>query len=90
MRTTVADISLIYGRSSCYRLFNISFGLAFFIGSAIAGYMYDYSISVLMIALAAIELSSIPFFILNEENEIYSIKSKIIGVAAHNLLYKNP
>lgn len=64
MKAVVADITPITKRSSGYGAFNFSFGIAFFLGSTIAGYLYDYSISVLIITLVVIELLAIPVFCL--------------------------
>jgi predicted MFS family arabinose efflux permease len=64
MKAAVADMTPMDRRSSGYGVFNLSFGLAFFIGSAVAGYLYDYSIPVLVIALVATEISAIPVFYL--------------------------
>jgi len=57
-------------RSSGYGIFNLSFGLAFFVGSTVAGYLYDYSISALIITLAFIEFMAIPvFYLMRKTNE---------------------
>lgn len=64
MKAVVADLTPISRRSSGYGLFNFSFGLAFFIGNATAGYLYDYSISLLIIVLAIVEILAIPIFYL--------------------------
>ncbi|MCX7913108.1 MAG: MFS transporter [Thermodesulfovibrionales bacterium] len=69
MKAVVADMTPMSRRSSGYGLFNLSFGLAFFIGNAIAGYLYDYSVAVLMIILALIEISSIPVFFIMKKAE---------------------
>ncbi len=62
MKATVADITHISKRSTSYGILHISFGLAFFTGSFVAGLLYDYSISILIISLILIELSAIPVF----------------------------
>ena len=64
MKAVVADITSVNRRSSGYGLFNFSFGLAFFIGNIIAGYLYDYSVSILIIVLAGIESLAIPVLFL--------------------------
>lgn len=62
MKAAVADMTPINKRSSGYGVFNLSFGLAFFISSVLAGYLYDYSITILIIFLTTIELIAIPVF----------------------------
>lgn len=64
MKAVVADMTPMNRRSSGYGIFNLSFGLAFFVGSALAAYLYDYSISFLIIILAVIEILAIPVFYL--------------------------
>lgn len=62
LKAAVADMTPPKKRSSAYGIFSVSFGLAFFIGSALAGLLYDYSIGVLVAFLATIELLAIPIF----------------------------
>ncbi len=64
MKAVVADITPIDKRSSGYGIFNLSFGLAVFIGSTLAGFLYDHSITTLIITLAAVEIAAIPIFYL--------------------------
>jgi len=70
MKAAVADMTPMNRRSSGYGIFNLSFGLAFFVGSTVAGYLYDYSISALIITLAFIEFMAIPvFYLMRKTNE---------------------
>jgi len=62
MKAAVADMTPVRKRSTGYGIFNISFGVAFFIGSSLAGLLYDYSIPLLIMSLVAIELASVPVF----------------------------
>lgn len=64
MKAAVADMTPMAKRSSGYGVFNLSFGLAFLVGNAIAGYLYDYSIPLLILILATIEISAIPVYYL--------------------------
>ena len=64
MKAAVADIVPIQKRSSGYGIFNVLFGLAFFTGNTVAGYLYDYSIPILITVLAIIEFAAIPVFYL--------------------------
>lgn len=59
MKAVVADITPINKRSSGFGIFNLAFGLAFLLGSTLIGYLYDYSINVLIIVLAIIEILAI-------------------------------
>lgn len=70
MKAAVADMTPMNRRASGYGIFNLSFGLAFFVGSTIAGYLYDYSISALIIALVVIEVLAIPvYYLMKKTNE---------------------
>lgn len=62
LKAVIADITPIERRSRAYGIFNFSLGIAFFVGSTIAGKLYDFSLPVLIVTLAIIELSSLPFF----------------------------
>jgi len=62
LKAAVADMTPIKKRSTAYGIFNVSFGLAFFIGSTLAGFLYDYSITILAFSFALIELMAIPVF----------------------------
>ena len=62
LKAAVADMTPIRTRSTSYGLFHISFGLAFFMGSSLAGFLYDYSIVILIGTLAVIEVAAIPVF----------------------------
>lgn len=60
LKAAVADMTPITKRSTAYGIFNVFFGLAFFVGSYLAGLLYDYSITILVASLAVIELMAIP------------------------------
>ena len=69
MKAAVADMTPLAKRSTAYGIFNLSLGLAFFVGGTLAGFLYDYSIPILIIFLTAVELMAIPVF--------YMMKKKI-------------
>jgi len=62
LKAAVADMTPIKKRSTAYGIFNVFFGLAFFVGSFLAGLLYDYSITILAVLFALIEFSAIPVF----------------------------
>ena len=68
MKATIADITPITKRGTGYGIFNIIYGLALFVGSTLAGYLYEISILLMITVLIFIEIASIPlFFILKKE-----------------------
>ena len=50
-------------RASAYGLFTAGYGVAWFAGSALIGFLYDRSLAVTVGACIALELAAIPFFV---------------------------
>ena len=51
-------------RGSAYGLFNTGYGIAWFLGSALMGYLYDSSLQGLVWFSVIVQLAAIPFFVL--------------------------
>jgi hypothetical protein len=67
MKAGIADITSIRKRGTGYGIFNMLYGVAIFIGSAAAGFLYDYSVNLLIILMVAVELAAVPvFFVLRK------------------------
>lgn len=64
MRAAIAGMIPMNRRSTAYGVFNAGFGLFWFLGSALMGVLYDVSIPSLIVFSVAMQLASIPFFIL--------------------------
>ncbi|MGB9553235.1 MAG: MFS transporter, partial [bacterium] len=64
MRAAIADITMITKRGIGYGVFNTSYGLALLIGSSLMGILYDISITYIVIFTIAVELISLPLFLL--------------------------
>lgn len=64
MRAVVAGLVQINQRATAYGLLNICFGFAWFLGSALMGFLYDVSIPSLILFSLAIQLASLPLFFL--------------------------
>ncbi len=62
MKAAVADMIPLAKRSTAYGILNLALGLAFFAGGTLAGLLYDYSITILIVFLSAVELLAIPVF----------------------------
>ena len=68
MKAGVADITSIRKRGTGYGIFSMMYGIAIFIGSAAAGFLYDYSINLLIILMIAVELAAVPvFFVMRKQ-----------------------
>jgi MFS family permease len=62
MKAGIADITSIRKRGTGYGIFNMLYGVAIFIGSAAAGFLYDYSVNLLIILMIVVELAAVPVF----------------------------
>jgi len=51
-------------RASAYGLFTAGYGAAWFVGSALVGFLYDRSLTATVGACVALELAAIPFFVI--------------------------
>ncbi len=68
MRSAIADITSFKKRGTGYGIFNATYGLAFFLGSALMGFLYDHSISLVIFAIVFIEcLALIAFVFMKRE-----------------------
>jgi len=64
MKAGIADTTSIHKRGTGYGLFNTFYGAALFIGSSLAGLLYDFSIGLLVSVMIAIQIASIGIFLL--------------------------
>jgi MFS family permease len=60
MRAIVADMIPRDKRASAYGIFNMGFGLSWFLGSVIMGILYDISIPILVAFSVIIQLIAVP------------------------------
>lgn len=60
MKAAVADMSSVKLRGTAFGTFNMSFGIFWFLGSSVMGFLYDYSVVALVIFSVVIQLLSIP------------------------------
>ena len=63
MRSSVAVMTSIDIRGHAYGVLNTAYGISWFLGSVLMGYLYGISILYLVIFSVVIQLVSIPFFI---------------------------
>jgi MFS-type transporter involved in bile tolerance (Atg22 family) len=64
LRATIATRVPAERRGSAYGLFNAAYGIAWFLGSALMGYLYDLSLSALIAFSVVVQLASIPCFVI--------------------------
>ncbi len=68
MRSAIADTTALKKRGTGYGIFNTAYGLAFFIGSALVGLLYEHSILAVIIISIVVEIAAIfVFFVLKKE-----------------------
>ncbi len=64
MRAAVAHMTLREKRASAYGIFNAAFGLAWMLGGAVMGVLYDlHRIDALILLIAISQLASVPFLL---------------------------
>lgn len=63
MRAVVANLVLMNKRGTAYGILNVWFGISWFLGSALMGFLYDVSLPSLIIFSLAIQWVSIPIFL---------------------------
>jgi predicted MFS family arabinose efflux permease len=64
MKAAVAGMVPMDKRGSAYGIFSTGYGLAWFLGSALMGFLYERSISSLVIFSVVIQFAAIPVFLL--------------------------
>lgn len=63
LRAAVAGMVSPERRGSAYGIFNTAFGLVWFLGSALMGYLYDVSLPALIAFSVLTQLGAVPFFL---------------------------
>jgi MFS family permease len=63
MRAAIANMISSDRRGTAYGIFNTGYGLCWFIGSALMGYLYDVSITGLVVFSVVIQLCSVPMLV---------------------------
>jgi MFS family permease len=66
MRAAVAGMVSADKRGTAYGTFNMGYGVFWFLGSALMGILYDESIFYLILFSVAMQLASIPLFLLSK------------------------
>lgn len=73
MRSAIADLTPSGKRGTGYGIFNTIYGIAFFIGSAVMGILYERSLPLLISGIAVIEIAAVVlFFIMQKEARLSS------------------
>jgi MFS family permease len=62
MRAAVAQMAPPERRASAYGIFTAGYGVSWFVGSAVLGWLYDLSLPALIVFSMAAELAAVPFF----------------------------
>ncbi len=71
MRAGISDITPAVQRGTAYGIFNFSYGIAFLLGASLAGFLYEYSINALVIAIVSIQIFATIFFLYKQKNLNY-------------------
>jgi len=65
MAAAIATMVPTERRARAYGLFTAAFGLFWFLGSILLGWLYDVSLPAMVIVAAALEVAGVPFFIIS-------------------------
>lgn len=63
MRAAIADMTPIERRGTAYGIFNLAYGISWFVGTALMGWLYARSISALVVFSVAAQLLAVPFIV---------------------------
>jgi MFS family permease len=63
MRSVIADITSINKRGRGYGIFNTTYGIAMFVSSALLGFLYDRSLSLVFLAVVIFEIAAFCIFL---------------------------
>jgi predicted MFS family arabinose efflux permease len=58
----VATMVPIQRRPSAYGMFTAGYGIAWFVGSAVMGMLYDHSLTALVVFCIVLQLAAVPIF----------------------------
>ncbi|HKI46225.1 MAG TPA: MFS transporter, partial [Balneolales bacterium] len=70
MRASVARLASREKRGRAYGIFNGVFGISWFLGSSVAGFLYDISIPVMVIFLIIMMLMAQPFLWMLQNKDV--------------------
>jgi MFS family permease len=62
MRATVARLAPSERRGTAFGIFNAVYGVAWFVGSAVLGVVYDHSVLAVAVLAAALQAAALPIF----------------------------
>ena len=63
MRAILGKMIVKEKRGSAYGLFNMSYGISWFIGSTLMGMLYDQSLQLLVVFIILLQLFSLPWLL---------------------------
>lgn len=70
MRAAVAGMAPRDKRASAYGIFNTGYGVFWFLGSALIGILYDFSIPLLIVFSVAAQLASVPLLLMVKKSSV--------------------
>jgi MFS family permease len=62
IKAAIGNLIPQHKRGSAYGLIDTLYGVSWFIGSALMGWLYDHSISAIVLFSLLLQLAAIPFF----------------------------
>ena len=62
LKALLTDVVPVTKRSTAFGLFDAGYGIAWFLGSATMGFLYDTSITALVLLSVVLQLAALPIF----------------------------
>lgn len=75
MRAALAEMIPIKRRGTGYGIFNTGYGISWFLGSALMGIFYDFSLTSLMVFSVVAQFASAPLLLLVKKNQDNAYKN---------------
>lgn len=64
MRAIVGNLTPRQQRGSAYGIFNFAYGVSWFLGSVLLGWLYDQSVLIMVIIVFILQFASLPWLVI--------------------------
>lgn len=78
MRAAIAEMVPITRRGAGYGIFNAGYGVCWFLGSALMGFFYDFSLMALVTFSVVVQLTSVPLLLLVKRSSSKDKKEAVV------------
>jgi MFS-type transporter involved in bile tolerance (Atg22 family) len=78
MRAAVAEMVPTTKHGTGYGIFNTGYGICWFLGSALMGVLYDFSLTFLIAFSVVTQFASVPLLLLVKKNALKGQKEEVL------------